>query len=136
MKDDIGHPYASADAVLGEEDDDEMPEGGKAGRHVLGLIRDRHLLESKEQMNTSSYVNVFFEEEEMEVAALGLKINLADQTVYPESFKIHNNCLNMVAQLWHCPKPEDLEETGAYPGAGCVGSTEACLLAGLCLKFR
>lgn len=29
-----------------------------------------------------------------------MKINLADQTVYPQSFKVHNIVLNMVANLW------------------------------------
>eukprot|EP00798_Chlamydomonas_sp_ICE-L_P009127 gene9127-16250_t len=110
-------------------------------------------MDSNEGLNTSSYVNVFFEKEELEVADMGLKINLADQTVYPESFKVHNITLNMVANLWNCPKPADFEETmvfpdagtvgsteacllEVFPGAGTVGSTEACLLGGLCLKFR
>mmetsp|Transcript_149055 Transcript_149055/g.361919 ORF Transcript_149055/g.361919 Transcript_149055/m.361919 type:complete len:562 (-) Transcript_149055:67-1752(-) len=136
VKDDMGHPYASFDAVKDEHDDDQIPKRGSAARHVLRMIQDRHLLESKETLNTSSYVNVFFEEEEMEAAKMGLKINLADQTVYPESFKMHNNVLNMVARLWHCPVPVDMDEYGSFPGAGTVGSTEACLLAGLCMKFR
>jgi glutamate decarboxylase len=38
--------------------------------------------------------------------------------------------------LWHCPRPADFDEYGVFPGAGTVGSTEACLLAGLALKFR
>merc|ERR1719453_834452 len=42
----------------------------------------------------------------------------------------------MVANLWHCPEPSDFAEKGVHAGAQTVGSTEACLLAGLCLKFR
>jgi len=42
----------------------------------------------------------------------------------------------MVADLWHCPKDKSWEEYQVFPGAGTVGSTEACLLAGLALKFR
>ena len=49
---------------------------------------------------------------------------------------MHNFTLNMVANLWHCPKPDDFDDFGAFAGAGTVGSTEACLLAGPCLKFR
>ena len=33
-------------------------------------------------------------------------------------------------------KPEDFAQYHVFPGAGTVGSTEACLLAGLALKFR
>ena len=42
----------------------------------------------------------------------------------------------MLARLWHCPEPSDFAETQTFAGAGTVGSTEACLLAGLALKFR
>lgn len=130
------HYYASKDAVLGSPDDSQIPAHGNAAGHVVRILRDQHFLESSEKLNTSSYVNVFFEKEELELAQLGLRINLADQTVYPQSFKLHNITLNMVANLWNCPKPDDFDSYGAYPGAGTVGSTEACLLAGLCLKFR
>lgn len=51
-------------------------------------VKDRQVLDSRAVLNTSSYVNVFFEKEEIEVANMGMRINLADQTVYPESFKV------------------------------------------------
>ncbi|KAG1670171.1 hypothetical protein FOA52_000883 [Chlamydomonas sp. UWO 241] len=111
--------------------DQFCPVGAAGGR-----VKDRQVLDSRAALNTSSYVNVFFEPEEMLVAEMGMRINLADQTVYPESFKVHNITLNMVARLWNCPYPADFNETGVFSGAGTVGSTEACLLAGLCLKFR
>eukprot|EP00798_Chlamydomonas_sp_ICE-L_P016021 gene16021-22159_t len=130
------HHYASSDAIIGELEIAKMPKYGNSGSHCLELIRNRHLMDSNESLNTSSYVNVSFEKEELEVADMGLKINLADQTVYPESFKVHNITLNMVANLWNCPEPADFQDTMVFPGAGTVGSTEACLLGGLCLKFR
>merc|ERR1712013_51486 len=73
---------------------------------------------------------------ERRVALMGMEVNIADQTVYPSSFKLHNEVLNMVANLWHCPKDDEFDLYGCYPGAGTVGSTEACLLGGLALKFR
>lgn len=81
-------------------------------------------------------MNVVQEREEQEVALAGLRINLADQTVYPGSFNLHNDTVNIVARLWNCPEPPSFEEYGCFSGAGTVGSTEACLLGGLCLKFR
>merc|ERR1719401_808910 len=128
--------YASTQALLREPDDISMPAAGTQPQHCLRMVKDHHALDCKETLNTSSYVNVVFEPEELEVANIGLSINLADQTVYPQSFKVHNTVLNMVAHLWNCPKPADFDDYGAYAGAGTVGSTEACLLGGLCLKFR
>ena len=90
-------------------------------------------LDFKPTLNTSSYVNVVTEPEEREVALLGLATNIADASVYPASMKIHDTVVNMLAKLWNCPDPGDSKD---YSGAGTVGSTEACLLAGLALKFR
>jgi len=73
------------------------------------------------------------EPEEEATALLGLKVNLADGSVYPASVRLHDTVVNMIAQLWNCPAPEDGSN---FSGTGTVGSTEACLLAGLALKFR
>jgi len=114
----------------------KIPRHGLPPMYCKQQIDDYHSMDFNERLNTSSYVNVVFEPEEEQVALMGMKINLADQTVYPNSFKLHNDVVNMIARLWKCPKPSDFAETEAYAGAGTVGSTEACLLAGLTLKFR
>mmetsp|Transcript_26319 Transcript_26319/g.51047 ORF Transcript_26319/g.51047 Transcript_26319/m.51047 type:complete len:533 (-) Transcript_26319:304-1902(-) len=116
----------------------EIPDEGIPATYAREQLANRHCLEFNERLNTSSYVNVVFEKEEQEVALMGLGINLADQNVYPNSWQIHNDCLNMVARLWNCPyNKEEFEKYGnVFPGAGTVGSTEACLLAGIALKKR
>eukprot|EP00435_Cladocopium_sp_Y103_P047415 s2739_g13.t3 len=131
-----GPYYASPNARSSRETDMAVPDEGCDARHCVRVVEDYHLLDFSERLNTSSYVNVVFEPEEEKVALMGLKVNLADQTVYPESFRMHNDTLNMIAKAWHCPKPDDFDDYGCYAGAGTVGSTEACLLAGLALKFR
>lgn len=115
---------------------DNMPEYGIAPKTAESVIRNERELDFSQKLNTSSYVNVVFEPEEERIALMGLRVNLADQTVYPHSYKIHDKVVNMLANLWHCPKPSDFDDYGVYAGAGTVGSTEACLLAGLALKFR
>lgn len=113
-----------------------MPEHGLPPKMVKSQIFDTHDLDFNNRLNTSSYVTVDFEPEEDEVALMGMRVNLADQTVYPQSYKLHDKTVNMIANLWNCPKPDDFDEYGVFPGSGTVGSTEACLLAGLALKFR
>lgn len=120
--------YASSDAVT--DDPHHIPKGGRPAGFALEAIKTACSLDNNPRLNTSSYVNVVFEPEEEEAALLGLKVNIADQSVYRESFRLHNKVLNMVAHLWHCPKDEEFAEYGCFPGAGTVGSTEACLLAG------
>lgn len=113
-----------------------IPTIGECAEFVSEIITQREQLDFKPRLNTSSYVNVVSEPEEEAIALLGLKVNIADQTVYPASFELHNDVLNMVARLWNCPEGPDFKKQGFHAGAGTVGSTEACLLAGLALKFR
>lgn len=128
--------YFSEDAAEGFLDRASVAGHGMDSKTARKIIENAHVLDFDQKLNTSSYVNVEFEEDEEAVALLGMRVNLADQTVYPQSYKMHDTVVNMIANLWHCPKPEDFDETHVFPGAGTVGSTEACLLAGLALKFR
>eukprot|EP01079_Euglenida_sp_SAG-EU17-18_P001192 gene1192-2684_t len=129
----VSHFYSSEDATLPL---DTIPELPMVADHAARRVMEYAMLDFRPELNTSSYVNVIQEPQEQEVAKLGMHINLADQTVYPGSFKLHNDTVNMVARLWNCPTPKSFDEYGCYAGAGTVGSTEACLLAGIALKFR
>ena len=113
-----------------------IPEEGLDRGAVKLMIENAHTLDFDHRLNTSSYVNVSLEPEEEQIAVMGLRVNLADQTVYPQSYKLHDTTVNMIADLWHWPEDADFDDYGVAPGAGTVGSTEACLLAGLALKFR
>lgn len=126
--------YYSSEAVQNWNDIKQIPPEGHPSEMVKTIIKNHHILDFNQNLNTSSYVNVSFEKEEEDVALLGLRVNLADQTVYPKSYELHNTVVNMIARLWHCPEPDG--EDGQFAGAGTVGSTEACLLSGLALKFR
>eukprot|EP00804_Cyclotella_cryptica_P010916 CCRYP_018966-RA/>CCRYP_018966-RA protein AED:0.11 eAED:0.11 QI:102/0.87/0.77/1/1/1/9/454/601 len=108
---------------------EEIPSDGMPAKHVVRLINDVHLCDFNPLLNTSSYVNVTSEEEEQAVALIGAQINIADASVYPSSIELHNSTVNMIANLWHAPKPPNGQD---YVGSGTVGSTEA----GLALKFR
>lgn len=125
---------ASSQASLGKNDVAFIPKHGMPARFAKELIESKHLCDTTPQLNTSSYVNVIQEPEERDVASLGATVNLADGSVYPASVEIHDTVVNMLAKLWHAPDPPI--EGGNYSGAGTVGSTEACLLGGLALKFR
>ncbi len=126
--------YASNFSIETPYDSASFPEKGIPARFAKEFLVQSHALDNKPSLNTSSYVNVVFEPEENEVALMGLTINLADGSVYPTSVRLHDRVVGMIANLWNCPKP--LDGGTVYSGSGTVGSTEACLLAGLALKFR
>ena len=128
--------YYSQAALEAPSATDGIPQHGMPPKTVRTVIENSHAIDFNQKLNTSSYVNVEFEDDEEAVALMGLRVNLADQTVYPRSYELHDAVVNMIAKLWHCPTPEDFSQYHVFPGAGTVGSTEACLLAGLALKFR
>ena len=120
--------YASPYSRVRTDQLHDIPTHGMSARFAKQVIEDLHLCDFRPRLNTSSYVNVVLEEEEKEVALLGNMVNLADASVYPASVHLHNLVVNLLAKLWNAPDPAVKE--GNYTGAGTVGSTEACLLAG------
>ena len=125
--------FASSHAGLSKCDVHTIPDHGMPASFVKDLIESLHLCDFTPQLNTSSYVNVVSEPEERDVSLLGAQVNLADGSVYPASVGIHDTVVNLLAELWHAPDPP--VKGGNYSGAGTVGSTEACLLAGKLTKF-
>lgn len=125
--------YAASCFASHSHDFNKIPEKGMPAKHVATVIEDVHLCDFNPLLNTSSYVNVTSEAEERKVAAMGAQINIADASVYPATIDLHDRVVNMIANLWHAPEPAN---EGNFAGAGTVGSTEGCLLAGLALKFR
>lgn len=62
----------------------------------------------------------------------GMKKNYIDLDQYPQTAEIHNRCVQILANLYHAPLKEGEQATGT----GCVGSSEAIMLAGLAMKRK
>ncbi len=56
--------------------------------------------------------------------------NMIDKDEYPQTAELEMRCVNMLAQLWHAP------DADATLGTSTIGSSEACMLGGLALKWR
>jgi glutamate decarboxylase len=56
--------------------------------------------------------------------------NMIDKDEYPQTAELERRCVNILSHLWHAPEDGD--------GTGCstTGSSEACMLGGLALKWR
>lgn len=62
----------------------------------------------------------------------GLRKNYIDLDQYPQTAEIHNRCVQILANLYHAPLAPGEQATGT----GCIGSSEAIMLAGLAMKRR
>ncbi|MGC0700240.1 glutamate decarboxylase, partial [Escherichia coli] len=58
--------------------------------------------------------------------------NWIDKEEYPQSAAFDLRCVNMVADLWHAPAPKN----GQAVGTNTIGSSEACMLGGMAMKWR
>ena len=56
--------------------------------------------------------------------------NMIDKDEYPQTAELEMRCVHMLADLWHAPDPADTL------GTSTIGSSEACMLGGLALKWR
>jgi len=55
---------------------------------------------------------------------------MIDKDEYPQTAELEMRCVHMLAGLWHAPQPENAI------GCSTIGSSEACMLGGLALKWR
>ena len=62
--------------------------------------------------------------------ALSIDKNMIDKDEYPQTAEIEQRCVHMLADLWHAP------EAANTVGASAIGSSEACMLAGMAAKWR
>ena len=56
--------------------------------------------------------------------------NMIDKDEYPQTAAIEERCIHILADLWNAPDPH------ATIGTSAIGSSEACMLAGLAFKRR
>ncbi len=70
------------------------------------------------------------EPEAEKLMAQSFEKNAIDKSEYPRTADIENRCVNIIADLWHAPKDE------AFMGTSTIGSSEACMLGGMAMKFN
>ncbi len=70
------------------------------------------------------------DDEAVKLMAETLEKNAIDKSEYPQTTDLENRCVNILADLWHAPKDE------SFMGTSTVGSSEACMLGGMAMKFR
>ncbi|MEF9951797.1 MAG: glutamate decarboxylase [Clostridium sp.] len=94
------------------------------------LIKDDLIDEGNARQNLATFCQTYMEDEAVKLMSETLEKNAIDKSEYPQTTEMENRCVNIIADLWHAPK--DLE----YMGTSTVGSSEACMLGGMAMKFR
>jgi glutamate decarboxylase len=93
------------------------------------FVADQLMLDGNARLNLATFVTTWMEPEARELIAETLDKNMIDKDEYPRTAEIEKRCVNILADLWHAPE-------GEHVGTSTTGSSEACMLGGLALKWR
>ena len=107
-----------------------LSEGVLPADAARALVEDHLLLDGNARLNLATFVTTWMEPEAEALIAETLDKNAIDKDEYPETAELERRCVNIIASLWHAG------ESGGATGCSTTGSSEACMLGGLALKWR
>ena len=93
-------------------------------------IKDELLLDGNARQNLATFCQTWEDPQVHQLMDLAINKNLMDKDEYPQSAEIERRCVHMLADLWNAP------DSANTVGASALGSSEACMLAGLAAKWR
>ncbi|WP_445667006.1 glutamate decarboxylase [Kurthia sp. FSL E2-0154] len=94
------------------------------------LIKDQLIDEGNARQNLATFCQTYMEPEVTKLMSETMEKNAIDKSEYPEVARLETSCVNVLADLWNAPDTEEVK------GTSTVGSSEACMLGGMAMKFR
>ena len=102
---------------------------GMPPRTAFQIIHDELMLDGNARLNLATFVTTWMDPEAELLMAECASKNMIDKDEYPQTAEIERRCVNILARLWHA-------EGSNATGCSTTGSSEACMLGGLALKWR
>ena len=107
----------------------ELNPQGVEPRIAYRLVKDQLIDEGNARQNLATFCQTYMEPEATKIMAETMAKNAIDKSEYPRTTELENRCVSILANLWHAQEDEE------YMGTSTVGSSEACMLGGLAMKF-
>src|SRR3954452_3572997 len=95
------------------------------------IVHDHLMLDGNARLNLATFVTTWMEPQADLLMAECLDKNMIDKDEYPQTAELERRCVNIISDLWHAP-----ESSSGGTGCSTTGSSEACMLGGLALKWR
>ncbi|EFM55781.1 glutamate decarboxylase [Brucella inopinata] len=108
-----------------------FPEKEMQANAVYQIIHDELFLDGNARQNLATFCQTWDDDYVHKLMDLSINKNWIDKEEYPQSAAIDLRCVNMVADLWNAPKFAD-----NATGTNTIGSSEACMLGGMAMKWR
>ncbi len=96
------------------------------------IITDELYLDGNARQNLATFCQTWDDDNVHKLMDLSINKNWIDKEEYPQSAAIDLRCVNMMADLWNAPPPAN----GQAVGTNTIGSSEACMLGGMAMKWR
>ena len=94
------------------------------------IVHDEAMLDGNARLNLATFVGTWMDDTARRLYLEAFDKNMIDKDEYPQTAAIEERCWRILAHLWNAPAPRKAI------GCSTVGSSEACMLAGLALKRR
>ncbi len=107
-----------------------LPEGEMPADTAYQIVHDELMLDGNARLNLATFVTTWMEPQARALIEESLDKNMIDKDEYPQTAELERRCVNMLSALWGA--------MDASHGTGCstTGSSEACMLGGMALKWR
>ncbi|MGH9123711.1 MAG: glutamate decarboxylase [Acidimicrobiales bacterium] len=125
-------PQFTQHGEVGTLPKNRMPSRGMPADTAYQVVHDELMLDGNSRLNLATFVTTWMEDQAARLMTESADKNLIDKDEYPHSAELERRCVNMLARLWHVPEDGGEEATGCSTS----GSSEACMLGGMALKWR
>ena len=109
---------------------DRLPPSGLDAAMTYAVIKDHLMLDGNAKLNLATFVGTWMEPEARQLMEECAEKNIIDKDEYPQTAEIEERCLRILSHLWNAPDPS------LTVGTSTTGSSEACMLGGLVLKWH
>jgi glutamate decarboxylase len=109
-----------------------IPRDGMPADSAYQVVHDELMLDGNARLNLATFVTTWMERQAEQLMAECADKNLIDKDEYPQTAELERRCVNILAHLWHATSHQGEEATGCSTS----GSSEACMLGGMALKWR
>ncbi|WP_066462281.1 glutamate decarboxylase [Sanguibacter suarezii] len=130
IRDEMNAPLFGSGALRGKVPKYAFPPTEAPADDAFQLVSDELMLDGNSRQNLATFCQTWEEPQVHRLMDLSIDKNMIDQDEYPQTAEIERRCVHMVADLWNAP------EAGNPVGTSAVGSSEACMLAGMAALHR
>ena len=107
-----------------------FPESAMLATDAYQVVHDELMLDGNSRQNLATFCQTWEEPEVHALMDLCIDKNMIDKDEYPQTAELERRCVHMLADLWNAPDARNTIGTSA------IGSSEACMLAGMAAKWR